>query len=136
KGGGTLFVYGIESDWSTLGRLDSLAGFDDEDNSAKNSAERDWIAPHRRLNDSLVTDANPGVPQYAPQPLDPRNGPGGSDNTNVTGDNADDTDHDSVPRGDAPFLMRVRDLGMIVAIRSDSRDRNFTANNFNWSWLF
>src|SRR5262249_22484834 len=76
------------------------------------------------------------VEPYGAQPIESRNGSGGLDNSEVAGDNADGTAYDSVPRGDAPFLTRARDLGMVVAIRADSANRNFTANHFSWSSVF
>jgi len=136
--GGTLIVYGIDSDWHNLDRLNSLVAFDGDrtDDSADNAALRDWVAPRWRLNGSLEMVAVPAAPPFASQPIDPSGGPGGSDNRNVTGDEAEGKASDFVPRGDAPFLTHARDLGMVVAIRSDSPGRNFTANNFAWSWLF
>jgi hypothetical protein len=135
--GGTLIVYGIDSDWSSLERLSSLAAFDSgsKRDSADGAAVDNWIAPHRRLNTPLdaVQDSD-GVP-YTTRRIGSRNGSTNSNNTGAVDDSTEDEEDDSVPRRDAPFLTHGVGLGMVVAIRSDPSNRNFTANNFAWPWL-
>jgi hypothetical protein len=137
KSGGTLIVYGIDSDWGSLQRLDSLAAFDDDSkgDSAQGSAAGNWIAPRRRLNSPLGTLQDSDGTPYTTRRIGSRNGSTSSNNTGAVDDTTEDAEDDSVPRGDAPFLTRSRGVGMVVAIRSDPSNRNFTANNFTWPWL-
>jgi len=135
KSGGTLIVYGIDSNWGSLERLNSLADGDSKDKSASDSAVDNWNVPHWRLSIPPGGFQNPAVTPYAPAPNAARNGSSGSSDINAEGDDAERTQDDSVPRADAPFLTHARGIGIVVAIRSDRPDRYFTANTFPWPWL-
>jgi len=120
--GGNLWVFGIETDWRGLDRLDNLLRFPATPNPAAAGRRGDWTAPTRQ-SDSSTLFGDPSEGYYdadvavavGPEPLfaeteTPETEAAGPQTPRGPG---------SGPSSSAPFRLRPLGLGLVVALAPD-----------------
>jgi len=146
--GGNLVVYGVRRDWRRLAELESLVGFPPGSaDSTRDPATRGWTEPEadafgRQLRGvgSNLGDPFTATPYSLPnaQLMVPGMGtaPGAGDESEEVKDEEDLAPGDVEPTECLAFVMRPRQLGMVVAVADeDPFALSFRRSCLGWGWL-